>query len=83
MPRSMMDFFTKMLDKMTTITAGFVGTATSSFVGLVKDIDWMVVLGIATALLTALAQVVKIWAEVREDRRREQKHLNDAELNEK
>lgn len=74
MPRSMIDFFTKMLDKMTTITAGFIGTVTSSFVGLVRDIDWMIVLGIVTALLTALAQAVKIWAEIREDRRREHKH---------
>jgi len=62
------------LEKVTTIKAGVIGTALSGGWGVIKGVDWLTVLGAVVAILTAIAQGVRIWTDVREERRRAHRH---------
>ena len=57
------------LERIATIKAGIASSLLAGGWGVVAQIDWLAVLGAIVALLTGAAQVVRIWADVRKDRR--------------
>lgn len=56
-------------DRIATIKAGIASSLLAGGWGVVAQIDWLAVIGAIVALLTGAAQVVRIWADVRKDRR--------------
>lgn len=64
-------------EKIATIKAGLAGSLFAGGWGVIASIDWLAVIGAFVALLTGLAQVVKIWAEVRRDRRETRQHKRE------
>lgn len=56
-------------EKIATIKAGLAGSLFAGGWGVIASINWLAVIGAIVALLTGAAQVVKIWADVRKDRR--------------
>lgn len=57
------------LERIATIKAGLASSLLAGGWGVVAQIDWLAVIGAIVALLTGAAQVVRIWADVRKDRR--------------
>lgn len=62
------------LERIATIKAGLASSLLAGGWGVVAQIDWLAVLGAIVALLTGAAQVVRIWADVRKDRREIKRH---------
>lgn len=56
-------------DRIATIKAGIASSLLAGGWGVVANIDWLAVVGAIVALLTGAAQIVRIWADVRKDRR--------------
>ena len=56
-------------DRIATIKAGIASSLLAGGWGVVAQIDWLAVIGAIVALLTGAAQVVRIWADMRKDRR--------------
>ena len=61
-------------DRIATIKAGIASSLLAGGWGVVAQIDWLAVIGAIVALLTGAAQVVRIWADVRKDRREIKRH---------
>ena len=62
------------LERIATIKAGLASSLLAGGWGVVANIDWLAVIGAIVALLTGAAQVVRIWADVRKDRREIKRH---------
>ncbi|MFI0399663.1 MAG: hypothetical protein ACH34X_11305 [Thiolinea sp.] len=62
------------LERIATIKAGLASSLLAGGWGVVAQIDWLAVIGAIVALLTGAAQVVRIWADVRKDRREIKRH---------
>lgn len=66
-----------LLDKIATIKAALVSVLLTGGIGIVNNIDWLAVLGVIVAVLTALAQLVRVITDLREDRRRQRRFEQD------
>ena len=62
------------LERIAPIKAGLASSLLAGGWGVVAQIDWLAVIGAIVALLTGAAQVVRIWADVRKDRREIKRH---------
>lgn len=65
------------LDKIATIKAALISVLLTGGIGIVNNIDWLAVLGVIVAVLTALAQLVRVITDLREDRRRQRRFEQD------
>ena len=69
-----LDVLDSWAERIATIKAGLASSLLAGGWGVVANIDWLAVVGAIVALLTGAAQVVRIWADVRKDRRETKRH---------
>ena len=76
-PQGVAGYTLFLLDKIATIKAALFSVLLTGGIGIVNDIDWLAVLGVIVAVLTALAQLVRVVTDLREDRRRQRRFEQD------
>ncbi len=57
------------LERITTIKIGIIGTLFSGGLGVLKEIDWLTVVGLVVAVATLAAQVVRMWTDIQRNKR--------------
>ncbi len=76
-PQGFAGYVLFLLDKIATIKAALISVLLTGGIGIVNNIDWLAVLGVIVAVLTALAQLVRVVTDLREDQRRQKRFEQD------